>query len=237
MPQVIAGGDIALIQDNRSGHLSYWQASDHHTIADRHGVSLAPYVHALFGLMHQKRSRHVLVIGCGGGSLATMLARAGVKVTLLDLDPQTFAIARSYFHMPMSVECHTADGARFLARNSVRYDAIVLDAFAESQIPSHFLTAKFFRLAKDRLRRGGIVLVNMVVLSNDDLLFETMARAMAPAWRRRRLLDGKSHNSRNVIAAAGAVKFLRPPRLIVTPSIRSKRLVKALAGFSFRPLR
>ena len=230
-------GAVALVHDNRSGGLSYWQAGDHHSMADRHGVSLAPYVHALFGLLRQKQSRRVLIIGCGGGSLATLLSRTGVKVTLLDLAPQSFAIAVHYFHMPASVECHAAEGARFLRRNSTRCDAIVLDAFADGQIPRHFLTPGFFRLAKERLKRGGIVLVNMVVMDDGDKLFETVARAVTKVWRAPRLLDGKSHSNRNVIVAVGAATNLTPPRLIIAPTAGAKRLVKALADFSFRPLR
>jgi spermidine synthase len=231
------GGEIAVVQDNRSGRLSYWQASDHHSVADGFGVSLAPYVHALFGLLHQKHPRRVLIIGCGGGSLATMLSREGTSVTLLDVDPRAFAIARRYFHMPASVECHLADGARFLRRNLDRYDAIVVDAFVEGRIPSHFLTPSFHRLAKARLRRGGTVLINMVIRGDDDPLFAALAKAFAPVWRYTRLLDVKSFSNRNVIAVAGAVKDLKAPRLRMKPAIGARRLAKSLAGFFFRPLR
>jgi spermidine synthase len=231
------GGEIAVVQDNRSGRLSYWQASDHHSVADNFGVSLAPYVHALFGLLRQKRPRRVLIIGCGGGSLATMLSREEISVTLLDIDPRAFAIARRYFHMPTSVECHLADGARFLRRNSGRYDAIVLDAFVESRIPGHFLTPNFHRLAKARLRRSGIVLVNMVIRGDEDPLFATMAKAFAPVWRYARLLDVKSFSNRNVIAVAGAVRGLKAPRLRIKPATGARKLAQSLAGFFFRPLR
>jgi spermidine synthase len=229
-------GEIAILQDNRSGRLSYWQARDHHSVADRFGVSLAPYIHALFGLICQKRPRRVLVIGCGGGSLATMLSRQNVAVTLLDVDPRAFAIARRYFHLPASVECHVADGIEFLRRNSSRYDAIVLDAFAKGQIPSHFLTSRFFRLVKARLRRGGMALVNMVASGDDDPLFTAMAKAMA-AWRYRRLLDLKSASNRNVIVVAGTVRNLKAPRLRMMPAIQAKRVAETLARFFFRPLR
>jgi spermidine synthase len=233
----LRSGEIAVVQDNRSGRLSYWQASDHHSVADNFGVSLAPYVHALFGLVRQKHPRRVLIIGCGGGSLATMLAREDVAVTVLDVDPRAFAIARRYFHMPSSVECHLADGARFLRRNSMRYDAIVLDAFVDGRIPRHFLTPNFLRLAKARLRRGGIVLINMVIRGDDDPLFAALAKAVAPVWRYPRLLDVKSFSNRNVIAVAGAVKDLKAPRLRIKPATGARKLAQSLAGFFFRPLR
>ena len=229
--------DIAIVQDNRSGRLSYWQASDHHSVADRFGISLAPYIHALFGLLAQKRSHRVLIIGCGGGSLATMLARDGVAVTLLDVDPRAFDIAWRYFHMPVSVECQIADGARFLRRNPGRFDAIVLDAFTEGRIPRHFLRPAFHRLAKSRLRRGGMILINMIVRESDDPLFSAVTKALAPLWRYHRLLDMKSSKDRNVIVAAGAVHGLKAPRLRIKPATGARTLADHLAGYFFRPLR
>jgi spermidine synthase len=225
-----------VVQDNRSGRLSYWQGRDQHSVADRFGVSLAPYIHALFGLTEQKQCRRVLIIGCGGGSLATMLSRRGAEVTLLDVDPRAFAIARRYFHLPTSVECHVADGARFLRRNSNRYDALVLDAFANGRIPRHFLTPSFHGLAKSRLRRGGIVLINMIIRSDDDPMLSAMAKALAGVWRYRRLLDTETSSNRNVIVAAGAVRGLKAPRLRITPAIQARRVAETLARFSFRSL-
>ena len=129
----------------------------------------------------------------------------------------------------------------FLRRNSDRfsdrYDAIVLDAFSGGEIPRHFLTPNFHRLAKSRLRRGGMVLINLVVQSDDDPLFATVTKALRSVWRQTRLLDMKSSSIRNVIVAAGAVKALKTPRLRIKPAIQARSLANRLAGFFFRPLR
>ena len=164
-----------------------------------------------------------------------MLARKNVDVTLLDIDPRAFAIAGRYFHLPSSVACHVADGARFLQGNSRRYDAIVVDAFANGRIPRHFLTTRFFRLVKARLRRGGVVLVNMVA-GDSDPLFAAMAEALS-IWRTRRLLDLKSPGIRNAIAMAGSVKALKAPRLHMVPAVRARKLADTLGRFFFLPLR
>jgi spermidine synthase len=228
---------IVVAQDNRTGGISYWQAHDHQSVADRYGVSLAEYIHALFGLILQKHPRHVLMIGCGGGTLATMLSRVGVAVSLVDIDPLSFEIARRYFHMPAAVKCHAEDGARFLYRHAGRYDAIVLDAFADKAIPPHFLTAGFFRLVKRRLRRGGLFLVNIMVLAKDDPAPDRIASTMKIVWRGVRLLDSAGFASRNAVAVAGAAKGLKRPRLRVRPAIRARKLANGLAQLSFRPLR
>ena len=226
-----------LAQDNRTGGISYWQAQDHQSVADRYGVSLAEYIHALFGLVRQKRARHVLMIGCAGGTLATMLARAGVQVTLVDIDPLSFQIAWRYFHMPHTVNCHTADGAAFLRRRATRYDAIILDAFADEIIPPHLLTGGFFRLIKARLNKGGLFLVNIVVMDDEDRTPDKIARAMKKIWRGVRLLDADGYENRNAVAVGGAVKGLKRPRLLMKPANGAPALAKSLAQLSFRPLR
>jgi len=206
-------------------------------MADRHGVSLAEYIHALFGLVRQKRARHVLMIGCAGGTLATMLSRAGVQVTLVDIDPLSFQIARRYFHLPQTVDCHARDGAAFLRRRPVRYDAIILDAFADEIIPPHLLTDGFFRLVKARLNRGGLFLVNIVVMDDDDPTPDRIAGAMKKVWRKVRLLDADGFENRNAVAMGGAVKDLKRPRLLMKPATGAGALAKSLAQLSFRPLR
>jgi spermidine synthase len=224
-------------QDNRTGGVSYWQARDHQSVADRHGVSLAEYIHALFGLVLQKRPRHVLMIGCGGGTLATMLSRVDVAVTLVDIDPASFEIARRYFHMPQTVECHGRDGAAFLRQQTVRYDAIILDAFCDEIIPPHLLKESFFRLVKVRLRRGGLFLVNIVVRDDDDPTPDRIARAMRKTWRSVRLLDADGFENRNAVAVAGAVRALKRPRLRMKPTTGVRALIKSLEQLSFRRLR
>ncbi|MEO7054185.1 MAG: fused MFS/spermidine synthase [Rhizomicrobium sp.] len=226
-----------LAQDNRTGGISYWQAQDHQSVADRHGVSLAEYIHALFGLVRQKRAQHVLMIGCAGGTLATMLSRAGVQVTLVDIDPLSFQIARRYFHMPQTVDCHVADGAAFLRRRSARYDAIILDAFADEIIPPHLLTDGFFRLIKARLNKGGLFLVNIVVIDDDDPTPDRIARAMKKVWRGVRLLDADGFENRNAVAIGGATMGVKKPRLLIKPAHCARALAKSLAQLSFRSLK
>ncbi len=162
---------FAIEQHNATGSISYWQRGDHQSQADRNGTSLAEYIHAIFGFLRQAKCKRVLMIGCGGGTLATMLHRVGVNVTIVDIDPTSFEIARQYFHMPDEIECHVADGRSFLRRGTARYDAVVLDAFSKQVVPKHLLAQSFFALVKSRMRaRGGIFLINLIVADDDDPL-------------------------------------------------------------------
>src|ERR1700760_499110 len=90
IPETMKRRGIVIEQDKDG--ISYCEGDLLHSVADPAGVSLAPYIHALSGVARQVLAgkagpRRVLMIGCGGGPLATMLVRAGVAVTLVDNDP------------------------------------------------------------------------------------------------------------------------------------------------------
>ncbi len=224
--------------NNATGGISFWERSDNHSIADRRGVSTVDYIHAMYGFLRQAKSRDVLMIGCGGGTLATMLRRVGVKVVVADIDGRNFEIARRYFHMPADVECHIADGEAFLRRDPRKYDAIVLDAYTDNDIPRHFQKRRFFNLLKSRLRsRKAIVLVNLMATDDDDHGPDRIARLMRRTWSRVRLLDAKGWEGRNVVAVAGAVAKLGRPRLLMRPDHCAKSLAGELRGLEFRPVR
>ncbi len=235
-----AGYDHGFVieQNNATGGISFWERSDNHSLADRHGVSTADYIHAMYGLIRQAQSRHVLMIGCGGGTLATMLRRVGITVTIVDIDGRNFEIARSYFHLPDDVECHIADGAAFVRRDKRKYDAIVLDAYCDNEIPKHMRTTRFLELLKSRLRaRKAFVLVNLIATDAQDCEPDRFAQLMQKTWSQVRLLDDEGRKSRNLIAIAGAVRQLKRPRLLMRPKCALKTLKKELGGLDFRPLR
>jgi SAM-dependent methyltransferase len=223
-------------QDNATGRVSYWAQGDNHSAADRNGVSLADYIHAMFSFLVQSKAKHVLMIGCGGGNLATMLDRIGVAVTAVDIDAHSFEIARKYFHLPATVECHFADGAKFL-RHTERYDAIVLDAYTGGKVPAVFLKKSFFDLAKTRLKRGGIFLMNIIVGDDDDLTPDNILRLMQKTWRKTRLLDSDGWVDRNAVGLAGAIAKLRRPKILMPPARGAKTFAAEFQSLKFRALR
>ena len=228
----------AIEQNNATGGISYWQDSANQSEADRDGVSLADYIHAMFAFLRQAKAKDVLMIGCGGGTLATMLRRVGVRVTIVDIDEGSFEIARRYFHMPADVEAHVADGAAFLRRAAKRYDAIVLDAYDNGAIPGQFLKTRFFDLAKSRLKsRRSLFLVNIIVADDADRTPDRIARLMARTWRHVRLLDSDGWLDRNAVAAAGSVAKLKRPTLLMPPARGAKKFAADLATLKFRKLR
>jgi spermidine synthase len=229
---------VVIEQNNATGGVAYWRGGSNQSVADRDGISLADYIHAMYGFIRQAKARHVLLIGCGGGTLATMLYRARVRVTMVDNDPAAFAIARTYFALPRAIDCHIGDGIRFLKRRPERYDAIALDAYCGGDIPKAFLAPAFFALARSRLKRGGLFLANLTARDDADRMPDRLARVMQTAFGDTvKLHDADGYFDRNVVAVAGATRTLKPPRLLLRPRRRAKSIARNLRELDFRPLR
>ena len=218
----------------RTGAVSYWQGDYYQSRADRNGVSLLNYIHALFGLIRKKKSQTVLMIGCAGGSLATMLARAGCDVVAVDFNPQSFVLARRHFFLPDEVDCRVADGIDFLRVTRRKFDAIVLDAFRGGRVASELLNENFFALTKKRLRKGGAVFANIHLVNDTDASADRVAAHMAASFSDVRILDRPRKKFRNAIVMAGGVRNLKRPSVLMRPTIESAKLERTLAQMRFR---
>jgi SAM-dependent methyltransferase len=227
-----------IVQDNRTGKVSYWQKEYHQSAADGRGISTADYIHAMYYFLRQVKAKDVLMIGCGGGTLATMLHRSGVKVTVVDLHKLSFDIARDYFHMPREIPCHVADGIAYLKKHRARHDALVLDAFGEGGMPAKFMRPEFFKLAKSRLKpRNALFLMNVIVADDDDPTPDNLVRTLCRLWGKVRLLDTDGWVDRNAVIAAGAVTKLTKPRIVIAPKPGAAKMRRQLAILNWRATR
>ncbi len=230
--------DEVIVHDNRTGKVSYWHHGLHQSAADADGVSTADYIHAIFGLLRQAKCKDVLMIGCGGGTLATMLHRSGVAVTVVDVNKRSFGIARDYFNLPADVPYRVADGVDYLRKHRHRHDALVLDAFGEDGMPEKFKTPGFFRLAKSRMKtRGALLLMNVIVQDDEDNTPGNLMRGLRGQWRGVRLLDTRDWINRNAVIVAGSVAKLRKPRLLMPPRHGASKLARELRAFEWRTIR
>ena len=166
-----------------------------------------------------------------------MLARTGCAVTLVDVEPHSFALARRYFALPDSVECKVADGKSFFYSDTDRYDAIVLDAFEGDHIPMHLRSLPFYYLVADRLAARGVVLANVHVKNDSDRHPDRIAACLSKAFLDVRLLDSEGFECRNAIVMAGAVSRLEPPTMITPPVPDHTEIEAELGTLRFRPLR
>lgn len=228
-------GEIIVSRDGATGACRYDQGQIHQSEADASGISLVPYIHAIFDLLLQAGCREVLMIGCGGGTLATMLHGAGVKVAIADIDSWAFRLARQYFHMPADIACHAMDGAAFLQSGIRRYDGIVLDAYAGNRLPPQFATPVFPQLVRDRLAPpAGVFIANIHVVDDNDPAARRYAERMSAVWPVVRVLDRAGKMNRNALVLAGAVATLDRPTLRTRPAFGDEDIAAELASLQLQ---
>lgn len=228
-------GEVKILRGRADGSHAYASGGWYHSHADRNGISLASYVHALYGLA--EHARRVLVLGCAGGTLATMFARAGRQVTAVDIDPDCFELARKFFGLPADVACHVGDGREFLVAYAESFDAIVVDAYHRHAVPEHLCSTEFFALARTRLAAHGLILLNAVLAHDLDRFADRVAASMASAGMPTRILDAAGTRDRNAIILGGAVSGLARPALTVRPDTLADTLEAELAEMTFRTRR
>ena len=226
-------GVIKLRFRKKSRTLTYEQKGGNQSTADCYGVSLDAHIHALYGLTLQRPGKSVLMIGCGGGTLGTMLARAGRRVSIVEIDPISFTLAKRYFGLPRNIACHVDDGLAFMQRTRRHYDVLIIDAFSGENIPAHMKGAAFFKAAGRCLRKDGVALVNVCLERKSDPTADRIAAGFKEMCWPVRLLDSPGRE-RNAIVLAGKVRNLRRPKLLIPPQAGANQTAKELRAMRFR---
>jgi len=214
------------------GRLAYYQNGCFHSQADKNGVSVCAYIHVIYELVLQSMAQNVLIIGCAGGTLATMLRRMKCKVTVVDINDAAFTIARDYFKLPKDVRCVTQDGITYLRAVQKPYDAVVIDVFgSDNTVPPCFTTTSLFKLVKQALSPSGIMVMNVMTKNNRDKRAEKVARNAEAAGMPIRLFDWPGETDRNTLILGGG------PATFNIPSGREPEDVEDdMKGLVCRPL-
>ena len=137
----------------------------------------------------------MLVIGNAGGTIGRAYGRFYPRVAVdgVELDPKLNWVARRYFGAGDNPRMRliAADGRPFLERTTKRYDLIVVDAYRQPYVPFYLATTEFFRLAREHLRPGGAIALNVATTPHDHRLSRaiatTLLTAFPQAWRWRAL--------------------------------------------------
>jgi predicted O-methyltransferase YrrM len=226
-------GVITLRYRKRSRTLTFEQKGGNQSTTDGNGVSLDAHIHALYGLALQRPGKSVLMIGCGGGTLGTMLSRAERRVSIVEIDKVSFTLAKRYFGLPRNIACHIGDGLAFMQKTRRRFDVLIIDAFIGENIPAHMKSAAFFEAASRCLRRNGVALVNVCLERKSDATADRIATGFNALGWPVRILDSPG-GERNAIVMAGKVRGLRRPGLLIPPLGDAAQTRKELKAMRFR---
>ena len=129
------------------------------------GESLIPYTHKMIAAVLMNPSvEKVLLIGTGGGIVATEFAEKGIETDTVELDPEVLDIAKKYFWFRESEKLHAFidDGRHFLSNSSKKYGLILMDVYSAYTPPAHMFTLEMFTLAENSLSENGIFVINTV---------------------------------------------------------------------------
>src|SRR5581483_3888371 len=132
-------------------------------------ASAASFTYAEDGLIRTYTSadvHDVLCIGLGAGITPMRMAKAGVRVDVVEINPVMVTAAERFFDFhpgdfhPGGIRVITGDGRYFLYEGAKRYDAIILDAFLGESPPSHLMSQEAFQSMRRRLRPDGLLIIN-----------------------------------------------------------------------------
>jgi spermidine synthase len=152
-------GEIAVIERLSTGMRIYREGGVEQSCVLPGGESEVEYVRLMAALL--ARGSNALLLGCGGGALAGMLHRRGLVVTVVDSNPVSFKLARTFFWMPEGIECISGDMGAFVRTESRRFDAIGIDVGGPSFSYAAVLDPTTIAHIRGCLQDGGRIAINI----------------------------------------------------------------------------
>ncbi|HVS29374.1 MAG TPA: fused MFS/spermidine synthase [Solirubrobacteraceae bacterium] len=164
--------------------------------------------------------RRIAILGNAAGTTARAYGHffPATAVDGVEIDRELTRLGRRYFdERGPRLRVITADARPFLSSVRTRYDAIVLDAYRQPYIPFYLTTREFFSLARARLARGGVVMINVGHPSGSQRLERVLAATLRAAGFQTVLRDAVESTNTLLLATDARATGLRAatPRLPV----------------------
>jgi SAM-dependent methyltransferase len=192
-------GEIAIWESEQTGDRYYREGEIFQSQSSASGESRFPYVKIMEAFLSDTNT--VLLLGCGGGNLATMLARQGKSVTVVDHNPVSFELAKRFFGLPKEIPCVVADFKEYLLAETRIFDGIAIDVggprfcFEEQFDPAtcHSITA--------RVKPSGRAILNMLVATDFDTAPDMISSDLSEGHMTSWIFDHPGRLNRNVLVA------------------------------------
>jgi SAM-dependent methyltransferase len=159
-------GEICVLEDPSTGARLYREGGVAQSRVLPGGEADVMYICLMATLL--AGGGEVLLLGCGGGALATMLHRRSSRVAVIEVNPISFQLARTFFWMPNGIECITADVRNFVFPQERAFDAIGIDVGGPRFSYEEVLTPAMIARVHRALRAGGRIAVNISLEAPDD---------------------------------------------------------------------
>ena len=135
---------------------------------------LFSYTRAMMAfLLFQESPRNLFMLGLGGGSHARFVAHSlpTTKVIVVERFKRLAAVVEQHFGLPTQsaqFKLAFADAGKWIRATRARADCIVVDLFDSHAVTPLALKTHFYALCRERLRRGGVLVVNLMVTRDND---------------------------------------------------------------------
>ncbi len=128
----------------------------------------------------------VAILGNAAGSTARGYGHYwhGVEVDGVEIDSELTQVGYDYFDMGSNPDLtiYSDDARPWLRQSDGGYDALFVDAYRQPYLPFYLATKEFFQLAHDRMRPGGVLVVNAGHPEGSDDLEKVLGGTMASVF-------------------------------------------------------
>ena len=202
-------GEIEVAEYVSNGTRAYFEEGVLQSQATPEGESIFTYVKLMDELL--RRAGSVLVLGCGGGNLATKLAGLGKRLTIVDNNPISFMIAQQFFGLPEGLPCIVADFRSHVFDDRKLYDAVAIDVGGPGFHFNEEFDVQTCDAIRARLAPGGRIVMNVTVNNDIDPVPDWIAARLAGDTLRPWLLDERGIEDRNAIITCIPEKTIARP--------------------------
>ena len=192
-------GEIEIVECSQDGTRIYFEQGVRQSQATPDGESVFTYVKLMDELL--SRSANILILGCGGGNLATRLTRLGKRLTIVDNNPISFVIAHKFFALPDDLACIVSDFRNFIYRDDTLYDGIAIDIGGPGFQLNERFDIETCEAIRARLAPGGRIVMNVLVNNDIDPMPDRIAARLAGDSLRVWIVDEQGIQDRNAIIA------------------------------------
>ena len=207
-------GTIEIVECSADGTRIYFEEGIRQSQATPDGESVFSYVKLMDELLH--RATNILVLGCGGGNLATRLTRLGKKLTIVDNNPISFMIAQRYFGLPDGLHLIASDFRKFILDDDQFYDGIAIDVGGPDFRFDDEFDVETCDAIRARLTPGGRIVMNVLVANDIDPVPDRIAERLAGNRLGTWIIDEQCVQDRNAIIACVPGKQLNAGPALTT---------------------
>jgi len=146
------------------------------------GVSYFFYVHMISVLSTIKPAgSNVLMLGFGGGSLASELVEHKFKIDAVDIDKRMMYLAKTFFeYNDQNTQFYVDDARHYIKNTNNKYDLIILDMLVSEVQPSYMFSKEAFQELQQIMNPNGLVIINFqgFMTKNDGSGFRSIFRTL-----------------------------------------------------------